>query len=186
VFPVELIGGAVRLRELDPRRDAPAAFVWAADPAFFRFLPAEPVATEQEELGFLRGLEAQTHERPRRGYHLGIEVSGELLGIARLTISTPAHAAGDIGYGIRPDAWGRGITTQAVRLLLGFGFDVLGLHRISAVHHPDNIGSGRVMQKVGMRHEGVFRDHMLVHGAWRNSVAYAILEPDWRARTAEP
>jgi [ribosomal protein S5]-alanine N-acetyltransferase len=125
--------------------------------------------------------ETEAHEQPRVQYQLGIvwHETDELVGSARLGISSPTHRSGDIGYGVRRDLWGRGIATEAAALLLGFGFGPLGLHRIFAVHHPDNVASGRVLQKLGMRFEGRHRDHMYAHGTWRDSLAYAILEDEW-------
>ena len=130
---------------------------------------------------FLAAREAEAHARPRVQYHLGIvwQPTGDLVGTARLGISAPSHRGGDIGYGVRRDLWGRGIATEAATLLVDFGFRTLGLHRISAVHHPDNVASGRVLQKIGMRFEGRHRDHMYARGTWRDSMAYAILEDEW-------
>jgi len=144
----------------------------------------EPVATVEEEAAFLAGCEADAHARPRAQYHLGIvwRQTGDLVGTARLGISAPSHRGGDIGYGVRRDLWGRGLATEAASLLVDFGFRSLGLHRISAVHHPDNVASGRVLQRIGMRFEGRHRDHMYAHGEWRDSMAYAILEDEWVRR----
>jgi ribosomal-protein-alanine N-acetyltransferase len=179
--PVTLIGDRVILREVQPEQDSAAAFVLGSDPEFFRYLPHEPVTTQEEELTFLSSLHDTARMRPRREYHLGVlsKEADEFVGMARLTISTPSHRGGDIGYGIRPDQWGRGFATEAARLIVGFGFDQLGLHRISAVHHPENRASGRVLQKVGMQREGLLRENMLAHGAWRDSIAYAILDREW-------
>lgn len=143
-------------------------------------MPFEAVATVEDEVAFLAARETEAHEQPRVQYQLGIvwHETGELVGAARLGISSPVHRGGDIGYGVRRDLWGRGIASEAAALLVDFGFRTLGLHRISAVHHPDNVASGRVMQKIGMRFEGRFRDHMYAQGKWRDSLAYAILEEE--------
>ena len=162
--------------------DAPDAFAWGGDDDWFRYSPHGPVATVEEEVVFLAAREAEAHARPRVQYHLGIvwQPTGDLVGTARLGISSPSHRGGDIGYGVRRDLWGRGIATEAATLLVDFGFRTLGLHRISAVHHPDNVASGRVLQKIGMRFEGRHRDHMYdARGTWRDSMAYAILEDEW-------
>jgi [ribosomal protein S5]-alanine N-acetyltransferase len=181
---VTLVGSRLTLREMTVD-DAPAAFEWGGDADWFRYLPFEHVATVEDERAFLAAREFQAHEQPRVQYHLGIvwNASGELIGSTRLGVSSPSHRGGDIGYGMRRDLWGRGITTEAAGMLLDFGFRTLGLHRISAVHHPDNVGSGRVMQKLGMRFEGRLRDHMYSHGEWRDSLAYAILDDEWSADT---
>jgi RimJ/RimL family protein N-acetyltransferase len=184
VHPVTLVGDRVTLREVDPIADAAAAFAWASDAAFFRYMPYEPVESEAEEEEFLRHVHGEALVRPRREYHLGIEWTGarELIGMVRLTVSSPSHRGGDIGFGVRPNHWGQGIATAASRLLVTFGFDDLGLHRVWAVHHPDNGASARVLQKLGMRREGRLREDMFAHGVWRDSIVYGVLEGEWRAQ----
>ncbi|WP_368072387.1 GNAT family N-acetyltransferase [Paenibacillus sp. HGF5] len=58
--------------------------------------------------------------------------------------------------------------------ILDFGFDELGLVRIEARCHLDNIGSARVMEKTGMRFEGVLRRHILAKGAFQDVKLYSI------------
>jgi len=57
----------------------------------------------------------------------------------------------EIGWRLRPEAWGRGIATEAASALLTHAFGTLGLERVSAVIHADNIASQRVATKIGMR-----------------------------------
>ncbi len=61
------------------------------------------------------------------------------------------------------------------------GFRELGLHRIEAVHLTRNPASGRVMQKIGMRHEGTLREHMLKWGVFDPVEYYGILRSEWEA-----
>ena len=56
----------------------------------------------------------------------------------------------EIGYRLRPEAWGRGFATEGARALVGYGFDDLGLSRIIGVTHRDNLASQRVLMKAGM------------------------------------
>jgi RimJ/RimL family protein N-acetyltransferase len=183
IYPVSLAGSRIRLREVGPD-DAPAAMAWAGDPEFFRYMAYTPMANEAEEEQFLRGVQAQARERPREQYHLGVVrgPSDELIGMARLGITSREHRHADIGYGLRLDRTGDGIATEAAGLLLHLGFEDLGLHRIFAFHHPDNIASQRVMEKLGMQREGRLRENLFEHGEWRDSVQHAILEHEWRAR----
>jgi RimJ/RimL family protein N-acetyltransferase len=182
-FPVELIGRRVRLREIS-RDDAAAALAWAADPEFFRYLPYEPIIDEAAEAAFLEDLAAQAIEHPRRQYHLGIvwTATDEVIGMARLGIDAPEHRVGDIGYGVRRDRNGEGFATEAAALLVDFGFHELGLHRIFAYHHPDNLASRRVLEKLGMQQEGRLRENLLAHGAWRDSLVWGILDHEWNAK----
>ena len=182
IHPVALQGERVSLREVGPE-DAAAAFAWTGDARFFRYTAVQPVTSVAEEAEFLRDAQAQANARPRLQYHLGVveRRSEELIGLVRLGIVAPEFLGGEVGYGLRVDRWGQGLTTEAVRLVIGFGFEQLGLHRIVALCDPDNVGSRRVMEKVGMQPEGRLRQDMRSQGRWRDSLAYAILEDEWRA-----
>ncbi len=63
----------------------------------------------------------------------------------------------EIGYCIGKKWWGKGIMTEAFSALLPFLFGEVGANRITARHDPNNPGSGKVMQKVGLRYEGTLR-----------------------------
>lgn len=58
-------------------------------------------------------------------------------------------------YGVFKEFWNRGLVTEAARAVLRYGFEAAGLGRIVAVALPDNVGSWRVMEKLGMRREGL-------------------------------
>ncbi|MFN2606343.1 MAG: GNAT family N-acetyltransferase [Acidimicrobiales bacterium] len=57
----------------------------------------------------------------------------------------------EVGWRLHPDYWGRGLATEGGRASLRYGFQTLGLDRIISIFTPDNIVSGRVMEKLGMR-----------------------------------
>jgi RimJ/RimL family protein N-acetyltransferase len=57
----------------------------------------------------------------------------------------------EIGWRLRRQCWGHGYATEAARALLRFGFAGCGLDRVISIRHIDNLRSGRVMDKLGMR-----------------------------------
>lgn len=57
----------------------------------------------------------------------------------------------------------------------------LGLHRIWATHHPENVASRRVLDRLGFREEGRRRDDRMIGGQWSDSVVCSLLEDEWRA-----
>ncbi|HEY9738517.1 MAG TPA: GNAT family N-acetyltransferase [Trichocoleus sp.] len=85
----------------------------------------------------------------------------------------------ELGYWIGKPYWGNGYCTEAARALLKFGFLNLGLNRIQATHYSDNPASGRVMQKIGMTHEGRRRQHTFRWGEFKDIELYGILKQDW-------
>lgn len=106
--------------------------------------------------------------------------TGALVGAISLIIKRE-HRRAELGYWIALDCWNRGYATEASRPILDFGFGVLGLRRIEARHFVRNPASGRVMEKLGMRREGVERDAAIKWDRFEALAVYSILEPEWRA-----
>ena len=87
-------------------------------------------------------------------YHLAVtrrDTPG-LIGSVGLTL--PERRAPVLGYWIGRPYWGRGYATEAARGLVAFGFDALGIDRIIASVLPENLGSGRVLDKLGFARTG--------------------------------
>jgi RimJ/RimL family protein N-acetyltransferase len=112
-------------------------------------------------------------------YAITLRDTGELAGAVGLALED-VHARGELGYWVARPLWGTGIATEAARPLLAHGFETLGLNRIHAVHFGTNPASGRVMQKLGMRFEGIHRQHVRRWGHFHDVAEYAILSGDWR------
>jgi RimJ/RimL family protein N-acetyltransferase len=103
-----------------------------------------------------------------------------MIGFARLG-PTGVQAA-HLGYAIGFDHWGRGFATDAARTMLRFAFTDLALHRVSAAIGPENLASVAVVKRLGFTHEGRIRHHVFTNGAWRDSLLYSILEPEWSGK----
>jgi RimJ/RimL family protein N-acetyltransferase len=174
---VKRTGRLVELREYTPD-DAAAMTSWTSDPRVVRFLTWE-VGDHAGALQFIKQKIAEAEEHPRVVYELAMveRATGLLVGSAGLRVRDWQHRRGELGYVLRRDRWGRGYTTEAVRLLIALGFE-LGLHRVEATCHPDNGASARVMEKTGMRFEGRMRQIQCVRGEWWDALMYAIVVGD--------
>lgn len=180
MYPVALEGSLVLVREFRAR-DAAAVQEWSSDPDVVRFIPLGPT-TPRGARRLVTGYRAAATERPRGEYSLAVvplaDRAGPPVGTVALSIDSAAHRRGEVGYALRRDAWGRGYATDAVRLALHLGFDLLGLERIWAVCDPENVASVRVLEKAGLRYEGRLRGDLLVRGERRDSLLYAVLASD--------
>ena len=90
------------------------------------------------------------------------------------------HSA-ELGYWLGKPFWGRGIMTGAVRLLVVYGFEGLGLLRIDAHVKSGNPASARVLEKAGFRREGVLRKAALKEGELVDHILFGILYEDYEA-----
>ena len=103
---------------------------------------------------------------------------GELIGAVGLMIDRN-HRRGELGYWIGVEHWNQGYATEAARALAHHGFAELGLERIHASFFHANPASGRIMQKIGMKHEGTSRRHVFRFGVWHDSVHYGVLRDEF-------
>lgn len=101
-----------------------------------------------------------------------------LVGAIGLHLSL-AHRRAELGYWIGRGFWNRGYATEASLAMLWYGFSFLDLNRIQATHFSRNPASGRVMRKIGMRHEGISAQLVLRWDRFEDVERYAILRQDY-------
>lgn len=113
-------------------------------------------------------------------YPFGIFLIGtdELIGSVGLTdvVRGPLQSCW-LGYYLDQQHNGHGYTTEAVRLVVNYAFEVLKLHRIEAGVMPHNIGSIRVLEKAGFHKEGLSKKNVKINGRWEDHYQFAILNP---------
>jgi RimJ/RimL family protein N-acetyltransferase len=139
--------------------------------------PNDEAATRQ----FIAACAAAWEATPCPDHNFAVVWQDELIGGCNIAV----HAdVGEIGWVLHRDHWKQGYGPEAGAALLRFGFEQLGLRRIVATCDAENYGSYRVMEKIGMRREGLFRQARPAHkGAtgYGDTLSYAILCGEWRA-----
>ena len=112
---------------------------------------------------------------------ISLRDSGRQIGGIGLTVAEK-HQHAELGYWLGVQHWGKGFATEAAREILRYGFEDLGLHRIFASHFRHNPASGRILAKLGMRHEGCQREHLRKWDRFVDSELYGILRQEWEVR----
>ena len=105
-------------------------------------------------------------------------VAEGLVGAIGLEIN-PEHRHAELGYWIGKNHWNHGYATEAARAVLSYGFRERLLHKIFARHMRHNPASGRVLQKLGMQHEGGQRQHFFRLGEFVDLELYAVLRDEF-------
>ncbi|WP_306189634.1 MULTISPECIES: GNAT family N-acetyltransferase [unclassified Streptomyces] len=105
--------------------------------------------------------------------------TGNVVGEAVLNDWNPGNESCGFRICLVPGAHGRGLGTEATRLIVGYGFERLGLHRISPEVYAFNPRARRVYEKVGFVPEGVLRDALLWEGERVDAAVMSILAPEW-------
>jgi ribosomal-protein-alanine N-acetyltransferase len=110
---------------------------------------------------------------------------GALIGSINLMDIQAGHQA-EFGYWVGVPYWNRGYCTEAAEAMLDFAFAKLGLVRVHARHLSRNPASGRVMQKLGMHHEGTRRHHVRKWDVLEDVELYGILLDEYRLPIEQP
>ncbi|MBI2559124.1 GNAT family N-acetyltransferase [Candidatus Woesearchaeota archaeon] len=107
----------------------------------------------------------------KKEIHFAIDVNGEVIGGMGF-IKIEKHKA-EIGYWLGKKYWNRGIMTEAVKLMVNFGFKKLKLVRIYAQIFSKNRRSARVLEKNGFRFEGLLRKEIYKNNKLSDAILYA-------------
>lgn len=159
--------------------DAEAMWEIIADPEVVRFTFEPSTELTLDRLRSHYGVRAAGPDR----LDLAVtdSATGELLGEVVL-YQVDRHARScTFRTLIGPRGRGRGIGTEATRLIVGHAFEQLGLHRVQLEVYGDNARALRVYEKAGFVVEGVRREAALRDGEWVDEVVMAVLDREWAA-----
>jgi ribosomal-protein-alanine N-acetyltransferase len=156
-------------------------FEYASDPEVAKYTswPAhQTIHDTREFLDYVLELYRNGDVAP---WGLVVKVGGKLVGTCGFLDWYPDSARAEVGYALSSQYWGRGLMTEAVRAVIAFGFRTLNANRIQGRCEVENIASIRVMEKAGMKLEGVLREHEYAAGRYLDIAIHSILRREWRA-----
>jgi ribosomal-protein-alanine N-acetyltransferase len=173
-----LQGRKLTLRELRTS-DAASLLSTLTTEEVSRFI-SPPPATVQEFERFI----TWTHKTRQAGTYACFAVVPEGLdtavGIFQVRALTSDIRTAEWGFAIGSGFWGSGLFVEGARLVLGFAFDQLGVHRLEARCSVENGRGNGALRKVGAVQEGVLRQSFLKDGRYHDQALYSILAADWR------
>lgn len=157
--------------------DVDDVFAYAQDGEWSRFLRILPRPYERShaEQFVARQLLANRETRPS----WAVTLEGSAIGGVNLTIQRE-HNRAEAGYSIGRKHWNRGFCSEAVRAVIDAAFEACpGLNRICAMADLENGASQRVMEKLGMKKEGVLRQNRVERGESIDEAWWGILRSEW-------
>lgn len=170
------------------RGDLETLYAIHSDAEVARYLYNDPRTLEEVRELLERKL-AET-EIQREGDSLSAAVvlrqTGDLIGDILLHWVSETHSTGEIGFIIHPALKGNGYATEAARPVLSFAFERVGFHRVIGRTEARNIGSARVLHKLGMRHEAHLVENEWVKNEWQSELIYAMLAGEWFDQANRP
>jgi RimJ/RimL family protein N-acetyltransferase len=171
---------STRLR-LRPYRadDAPAMFALYSDPRVMRYW-SFPAWIERAQVdAYLARTAAHAAQGLALPWAVADATTDTLLGTATLFSLELEQGRAEIGYSLSPDRQGRGLATEALRLVLAHAFGNLALRRIEADVDPRNLASCRLLERLGFRREGLLRERWLVAGERCDTALFGLLAEEF-------
>ncbi|HXP64512.1 MAG TPA: GNAT family protein [Steroidobacteraceae bacterium] len=163
--------------------DFQAVHAYSSDPRVTRFLFFGP-RDEESTAEYLEELLASQREQPRTRFELAVEetASGQLIGACDLSLVESNVV--DLGYMLAAAQWGRGYATEIALKLVDAAFDELHAQRVISTVDVNNAASIRVLEKVGMRWEAVYRRHRRAKSRWWDCHLFTLPREVWEASKA--
>ncbi|WP_245641941.1 GNAT family N-acetyltransferase [Nonomuraea candida] len=140
---------------------------------FARWLPGPPVTRTYEDFErYLTRFDGPANE----GFLICLRDSGAIVGRINVNnILRGTHQSAIVGYSAYASTAGRGYMTEGLRLLVGYAFGEMELHRLEANIQPANTASLNLVKRVGFRREGFSPRFQFIDGAWRDHERWAII-----------
>ncbi|WP_026688924.1 GNAT family N-acetyltransferase [Alteribacter aurantiacus] len=108
-------------------------------------------------------------------YAVTLKKDGDLVGAIALTNNQAFHH-GELAYWIGEEYWGQGYATEAAQGIVDFAFREKEYHKVFARCFQSNPGSEKVLKKVGMKKEGVLKDHVFKEGQYESLIYYGLVK----------
>lgn len=175
--PPELIETERLVLRVPRPSDARAIFDgYAQDSEVTRYVVWRPHKDVRETEQFLAGCMAAREAGARFPWAITLKGGGELVGMIEIRVN---GFKADVGYVLARAWWGKGLTTEALRPVVGWAMAQPDIYRVWALCDAANAASARVLEKAGMKLEGVLRRNVLhpnVSREPRDSCCYALVK----------
>ncbi|WP_333876456.1 GNAT family N-acetyltransferase [Flavobacterium sp.] len=167
------------LRRLN-ENDVNEIFALRSNPEIMKYIPRPLAKTKEDALEHLRMIEEKIETNT--GINWGITIKGHnnIIGIIGHYRIQPENHRAEIGYMSLPKYNGKGYISEAIKVVVEYGFEHMKLHSIEAVIDPGNIASERVLQKNGFVKEAHILENELWDGKFWDTVIYSLLKKNFK------
>lgn len=165
----------LQLRSLS-LKDSDTIYSYFSNPEMTKYYGMEPFQSRLEADKFIKDFLDDYNMLFR--WAIVEKSTNKLIGTCGFHAISEKHLRAEIGYEIEVEHWGKGYATEAIRALVHYGFDSMKFQRIGANVYPENVGSRKVLEKVGFTHEGMLRSYLFQGGCFHDANVFSILKKE--------
>jgi ribosomal-protein-alanine N-acetyltransferase len=162
--------------------DLPVLLEINADDVVTRHLPYESWRGMEDAQAWFGRAVGRLAAREAAQFVIVLRESGRIIGSCLLFHFDEASGRAEVGYLLGREYWGAGFMAEAMRALVAFAFDPVGLRRLEAEIDPRNTASARLLERLGFAREGLLRERWDTKGEISDSGLYGLLRTEWRGR----
>lgn len=156
---------------------------YASDPEVSRYLLWYPHASIDFTKRYLKLVDKKY--KSNDFFDWAVTYNGKMIGTCGFSSLDVHNNCGEIGYVLNRAFWGRELAVEAVGAVITFGFEVLGLNRIEARFMIENSASRRVLEKCGLKSEGVLREAIIAKGSYKDIEIFSMTATDYKKFTSK-
>ncbi|WP_427180779.1 GNAT family N-acetyltransferase [Paenibacillus sp. TC-CSREp1] len=134
--------------------------------------------TKEDSIGYLERVLRNYEQKTVYIWAFVLKETGKLIGRGGIFDLDESMQSCELGYAIGSTYWGKGLAVEAMQPVMDYCFEQLGCNRVQGKCNAGNIGSARVMEKLGMVQEGLLRKQLKIKGVFTDQKLYALIRDD--------
>lgn len=159
--------------------DALDMYEYASDPEVTKYVTWDYHRSIDDSIRFLKSTIQKYVNKEVSEWGIIYKESDKFIGTCGYLWWNPSLSHAEIGYALSRKYWNKGLMAEAVKEVIRYGFEKMILNRIEARCRVENIASQRVMEKVGMKFEGIMREVLFAKGFYYDLKVYSILKREY-------
>jgi ribosomal-protein-alanine N-acetyltransferase len=174
-FP-ELAAERLLLKQITTA-DAPALFEMRSHKDVMRYIDRPLAQSEDDALALIKLITDLLQKNEAITWGIFLKEGSPLLGTIGFWQIQKEHYRAEIGYLLHPSVQGKGFMSEALMMVLNFGFHTMKLHSVEANVNPANAASIKLLERAGFVREAYFRENYFYNGKFVDSAVYSLLAP---------
>jgi [ribosomal protein S5]-alanine N-acetyltransferase len=158
--------------------DAPAILKLRGNETVMKYIDRPLAKTIEDAMDYLQKVKVRLDDREGLSWGVFLKTAPtELIGTMGLWRIDVPHFRAEIGYMLMPEYHRQGITNEAMKACIDYGFNVMQLHSIEAVINPHNVASETILKNNGFVQEAYFRENYYYNGQFLDSAVLSLIRP---------
>lgn len=162
------------LRQITPN-DVNEIFALRSNPETMKYIPRPLVTTIDQAMEHIKMIQDKIVSSEGLNWAITEKGNPKMIGIIGHYRIRWEHFRSEIGYMLLPEYQGKGIITEAIQLMIRFGFDDMKMHSLEAIIDPANLASAKVLEKNGFIKEAHLKENEFYEGKFLDTVIYSII-----------